>query len=398
MKRIFAICGATGPVGRVLVPALVERGIEPLIVGRDPEKARRLYPNHACITYDELSGVAGSLDLVVNLAAINNDAEGNEAQFERVNVDLAVEIAEAAQPARVVYVSSFHTFEEHPTSPYARSKARGEQALGARPDLDTLALRLPAVTGIENRGQLAKIDSLPGPVRGLALSLAKALRPTVSVDELARFLCEEAKSWPDESTELSTAQRGNAVYAIGSRMIDVGFALAILLIFGWLLAVLWLLIRVDSAGPGLFCQRRVGREGREFTLYKFRTMRNGTAQAGTHEIGATSITRVGGWLRRTKIDELPQVLNILRGQLSLVGPRPCLPVQIELIRERERRGVFAARPGITGLAQIEDIDMSDPERLARRDRQYLMRRSLLFDLKIIIATFLGRGKGDRTAP
>jgi lipopolysaccharide/colanic/teichoic acid biosynthesis glycosyltransferase len=125
-------------------------------------------------------------------------------------------------------------------------------------------------------------------------------------------------------------------------------------------------------------------------------MANGTKQAGTHEVSAASITKIGGWLRRTKIDELPQVVNIVRGELSLVGPRPSLPVQTQLIEERARRGVFAVRPGITGLAQIEDIDMSDPERLARWDRQYVMRRSLLLDLRIILATFTGRGQGDRT--
>lgn len=396
MTRRFAICGATGPVGRALVPLLAERGIEPVIVGRDAAKARAAFPDHECIPYADLAGVADSLDLVVNLAAMNNDAQGDDAAFERANVDLALEIAEAAQPARAVYVSSFHTLEAPQASAYARSKTRGEQALTERTDLSTLVLRLPAVTGTENRGQLAKIEGLPGPLRSPALVAAKALRPTVPVAELARFLDEEAKDWPDAATELSSAQQGNPFYTFGAWLIDIGFALAISLLLGWLLAIIWCAIRFDSEGPGLFAQRRVGLDGKEFTLYKFRTMASGTKQAGTHEVSAASITKIGGWLRRTKIDELPQVVNILRGELSLVGPRPCLPVQTQLIEERARRGVFAVRPGITGLAQIEDIDMSDPERLARWDRQYVMRRSLLLDLRIILATFTGRGQGDRT--
>lgn len=396
MRRRFAICGATGPVGRALVPLLVERGIEPVIVGREAAKASAAFPDRECIAYADLSGVADSIDLVINLAAMNNDAQGDDAAFERANVDLALEIAEAAQPARVVYVSSFHTLEAPQASAYSRSKTRGEEVLIGRTDFSTLVLRLPAVTGTENRGQLAKIGGLPGPLRNAALAAAKALRPTVPVAELARFLDEEAENWPDAATELSSAQQGNPIYTFGARLIDIGFALAISLLLGWLLAIIWCAIRIDSEGPGLFAQRRVGLGGKEFTLYKFRTMANGTKQAGTHEVSAASITKIGGWLRRTKIDELPQVVNIVRGELSLVGPRPCLPVQTQLIEERARRGVFAVRPGITGLAQIEDIDMSDPERLARWDRQYLMRRSLLLDLRIILATFTGRGQGDRT--
>lgn len=396
MTRRFAICGATGPVGRALVPLLVARGIETVIVGRDAARARAVFPGQQCIAYADLAKVADSLDLVVNLAAMNNDAQRDDAAFERVNVDLALEIAEAAQPARTVYVSSFHTLEAPLASAYARSKTRGETALSDRADLSTLVLRLPAVTGTENRGQLAKIESLPRVLRAPALSLAKALRPTVPVEDLARFLDGEAKDWPDDATELSGAQQANPIYALGSRLIDVGFALAISVLLGWLLAIIWCAIRIDSDGPGLFAQRRVGMEGKEFTLYKFRTMASGTKQAGTHEVSAASITKIGGWLRRTKIDELPQVVNILRGELSLVGPRPCLPVQTQLVEERARRGVFAVRPGITGLAQIEDIDMSDPERLAKWDRQYVMRRSLVLDLRIVLATFTGRGQGDRT--
>jgi lipopolysaccharide/colanic/teichoic acid biosynthesis glycosyltransferase len=101
-------------------------------------------------------------------------------------------------------------------------------------------------------------------------------------------------------------------------------------------------------------------------------------------------------LRKSKIDELPQVVNILRGELSLVGPRPCLPVQTQLIAERGRHGVLTVVPGITGWAQINDIDMSDPERLAKADGEYMARRNIPFELSIIIKTFIGAGQGDRT--
>lgn len=100
-------------------------------------------------------------------------------------------------------------------------------------------------------------------------------------------------------------------------------------------------------------------------------------------------------LRRTKLDELPQLWNVLWGEMSLVGPRPCLPTQELLVEERRARGVLALRPGITGLAQVDGIDMSDPVRLARRDADYLQSASFAGDILLLFKTFLGRGGGDR---
>lgn len=157
------------------------------------------------------------------------------------------------------------------------------------------------------------------------------------------------------------------------------------------------LIRLSSPGPVLFAQTRVGRERRPFTCYKFRTMYVGTRQAGTHEVTQASVTRVGAFLRKTKIDEIPQLWNVVRGEMCLVGPRPCLPVQEELIAERERRGVYSVTPGITGLGQIRGIDMSDPVRLAECDAEYVARRSWQFDLKILLWTLRGQGMEDRVS-
>ncbi|MBE0694890.1 MAG: sugar transferase [Aquamicrobium sp.] len=165
----------------------------------------------------------------------------------------------------------------------------------------------------------------------------------------------------------------------------------------WLLGLIWLLVRVQSPGPGIFAQTRVGRNGAEFTCYKFRTMKTGTAQAATNEVPMEAVTRVGRFLRRTKLDELPQIWNILRNEISLVGPRPCLPVQMQLVEARRRRGVLSLKPGITGLAQVNGIDMSDPERLARWDARYLALQSLALDARILLATAKGRGQGDRVA-
>lgn len=179
------------------------------------------------------------------------------------------------------------------------------------------------------------------------------------------------------------------------RSFDLIVATAGLIVLTPVIALLLVLVRLDSPGPGLFRQTRVGREEEPFTCYKLRTMKTGTAHAATHEVGASAVTRLGRVLRRTKLDELPQLWNIVRGQMSFVGPRPCLPTQHELIEERRKHGVFALRPGITGVAQVAGVDMSDPVRLAALDATYAGSQGLGTDIGLIARTFLGAGQGDR---
>lgn len=141
-------------------------------------------------------------------------------------------------------------------------------------------------------------------------------------------------------------------------------------------------------------QTRVGRNQKPFTLFKLRTMSMDTEERGSHEISTAQITKVGKFLREKKIDELPQIINVLIGDMSFVGPRPCLPNQTELVSERSSRGVFKVRPGITGRAQLAGIDMSNPKQLAEVDAQYILERSFWSDLSIIYQTARGRGQGD----
>lgn len=178
------------------------------------------------------------------------------------------------------------------------------------------------------------------------------------------------------------------------RACDVLFAACGLLIGAPLLIALFLIGLADTGSP-LFFQQRVGRYRQPFTLVKFRTMRVGTPSVGTHLADAAAVTRWGAFLRRTKLDELPQLWNVLRGEMSLVGPRPCLPNQTELIAARERLGVFAVRPGITGLAQLEGIDMSTPQRLAEIDAQMIATLNVRRYFAYLVQTALGGGRGDR---
>jgi lipopolysaccharide/colanic/teichoic acid biosynthesis glycosyltransferase len=151
----------------------------------------------------------------------------------------------------------------------------------------------------------------------------------------------------------------------------------------------------ETGGQPLFLQTRVGRGQRPFTLVKLRTMAVGTANVASHEVNAEAvITPSGRWMRRFKLDELPQIWNVLLGDMSFVGPRPCLPNQHELIGERAARDVFAMRPGITGLAQVQGVDMSTPRQLAEIDARYASERTFIGDLKLLAQTFVGSGRGD----
>jgi O-antigen biosynthesis protein WbqP len=179
-----------------------------------------------------------------------------------------------------------------------------------------------------------------------------------------------------------------------TRLFDISFAVLGLLFLSPLLLILWSLAWLDNRSP-LFKQQRVGHKQVPFVLVKFRTMRPDTASVATHLADASAITPFGRFLRCTKLDELPQLWNVLRGDMSLVGPRPCLFNQQELIVHRTALGVFSARPGITGLAQIQGIDMSTPELLAKTDAQMLASFTSLDYFRYIFLTVLGRGSGDR---
>lgn len=161
--------------------------------------------------------------------------------------------------------------------------------------------------------------------------------------------------------------------------------------------VLLAAIRIESPGSPLFVQRRVGRGRRPFAMLKLRTMRAGTVSAASHEVGVASVTRLGALLRRLKLDELPQLWNVIVGDMSLVGPRPCLPNQTVLVEARDARGLYAIRPGVTGPAQLAGIDMSDPERLAAYEEAYYGAPRAVADWPLIVRTLAGGGRGDAAA-
>ncbi|BAV51792.1 sugar transferase [Mesorhizobium sp. 113-1-2] len=177
------------------------------------------------------------------------------------------------------------------------------------------------------------------------------------------------------------------------RAFDLVATALLLLVTSPVLLLCALAVRASSPGPVIFSQTRVGRDGVLFRCHKLRTMVQGTPSLPSHEAPANAVTAVGKTLRKFKLDELPQFWNVLKGEMSLVGPRPCLPTQTELIERRRRLGVLAVRPGITGMAQIRGIDMSNPQLLAETDAAYLKAASFWLDLRILFGT-LYRNGGD----
>ncbi len=208
------------------------------------------------------------------------------------------------------------------------------------------------------------------------------------------------------------ARKGIAAFRLGhdfaKRALDLAVALTLIVILAPALAVLMLLVRSTSAGPAVFRQQRLGRDRRPFTMLKLRTMHVGqddrihreyvtsllsagqeavaSPGSGLYKLEADPrVTRVGAWLRKTSLDELPQLYNVLRGEMSLVGPRPVLPWEAEMFSGQHQRR-FAVRPGLTGLWQVSGRSRLSMTKALELDVEYVARRSLALDLMILIRT------------
>ena len=178
------------------------------------------------------------------------------------------------------------------------------------------------------------------------------------------------------------------------RVIDFTLAFFALVFASPLMLLIFLIAFIETGMP-IFQQDRLGMNKKKFKMFKFRTMHVETASLATHLTDPTSVTKFGKFLRFYKLDELPQLWNVIVGEMSLVGPRPGLPNQTELTKVRQKLGVFKVKPGITGLAQIKKIDMSKPEELAEIDSYMIETMSLKNYFKYLFLTLKGRGHGDQ---
>lgn len=187
-----------------------------------------------------------------------------------------------------------------------------------------------------------------------------------------------------------------AYVEVTKRNIDFLFSTVALIFFFPFLVVISILIKKESKGPVFFKQKRIGENNKEFTIYKFRSMKIETPDVATDKLENSSqyITQIGAFIRKTSIDELPQLINIVKGDMSIVGPRPALYNQYELTKKRTENNIHKLKPGLTGYAQIKGRDFISDEKKVIYDKHYAEHISLWTDLKIIIMTFISVLKSD----
>lgn len=174
------------------------------------------------------------------------------------------------------------------------------------------------------------------------------------------------------------------------RIFDFTVSLLLILLTLWLFLIISIIIAIDAGSPVIYRQYRVGKDNKLFYIYKFRTMKNNTRLAATKDLTEADsvITKSGRFLRKTSLDELPQLFNVLKGDMSFVGPRPLIPEEKEIRQLRKEYGVYNVRPGITGWAQVNGRDMLSDEEKALFDKEYIDKQSIAFDVKIMVKTVL----------
>ncbi len=177
-------------------------------------------------------------------------------------------------------------------------------------------------------------------------------------------------------------------YTIFKRIFDIILAVLLLFTLSPFYAILALIIRLQDGGPAIFKQKRIGRYGKEFLFYKFRSMSVNTPSVESHETHKLHVTSFGKFIRRTNLDELPQFFNVLKGDMSIIGPRPPILEQRDLVEMRRSNGSLGLRPGLTGWAQVNSYDNMSSEQKAAFDGQYAQRLGFVIDLLILFKTFV----------
>lgn len=393
----IVIAGASGRIGRQLVRMLEKKSVEMTLLGRG-EQLGVLFPQHGTASLDVESSRITGADLFIHLVGLNNDSSQPESAFLYTNVYLARTLLDKAKSSgikRFINISTVHVLDDDNRTPYAESKRKFLKVLREETGIKVTTFFLPYVYSKTWDRQMNFLNSIPKPISLWLFEIIKSIKPSVNVCKLEESILACADDGGNQEIILTDTQADNWFYHFIRRTLDIGIGLGVLGTLGWFLVLVWIAVRATSTGPAIFQQQRVGLNGKPFNIYKFRTMAEGTKQVGTHEASPLAVTKLGRHLRRYKIDELPQAWNLLVGDMTLVGPRPCLPTQKNLVVERKSLNVLSIKPGITGLAQVEDIDMSTPKKLAAVDATYLALQSLSLDFKILRATLSKSNMKDR---
>ena len=397
-NSIIVVTGARGVVGRQLIDHFSAQGHQLRVLSRNP-KSFSTKNEIATGDYQEMDKLLAGAHAIVHLAARNNDQGGSYDAFEEDNINLTLDLAVAAKEHGVrkfIFASTTKALSGKGCH-YGKSKAIAEQKLLEldNPEFRISIARLCPVYGNGTRGKIKFLQNLPWGMGGLSLWLMRSFVPIVSAERVAKEIEAIARSLdPLEEVCISNPIGRVSAYGIFASIVNCIFVILVPTLLAFPCVVASIAVAATSKGGVLFLQNRIGHRQRPFLLCKFRTMFTGTPNKSTHEVGKSYVTKVGALLRVTKMDELPQAWNVLRRELNLIGPRPCLQNQTELIRERIRYGVFKVIPGITGYGQVAGVDMSEPKKLAIHDHRYAAFRGILLDIQIAIKTVLGGGFGD----
>ena len=394
----IVVGGVSGSFGRLLVPALVKHGAKLILIDFDKNALKREFPNSIVGNYSDLSEIGHKADIFLNLTVLNETCsfpvDRDQIGVERPSLLELLSMSKELAITHFINVCSSCKLSKNFHGCFEEDKFLSKVIENSDKSVGLVNLYLPDIYGDHFCGIYKVFIHLPKRFMATALGVKSALKPIIHVDQLSDWVMHDALFARGEVI-LTTRQANNLLYLSIKRMIDILAALVGVIFCSFPMLMIWLLIALKQEGSVIFGQQRVGLNGVVFTCFKFRTMVLGTEQKATHEINRSAVTPVGKWLRRYKLDELPQLWNVLCGQMSLIGPRPCLPEQQELLLLRQSKGVLSVRPGVSGLAQLAGVDMSDPSRLLLWDNRYISLRGLSLDIRLIIQTFLGGGRGDR---
>ena len=397
MKKVL-VTGASGYIGVPLVDLLSKSSYSISVAGRSEQKLKQLFPSIECFSYKELFSKKLRFDYIIHLAVANNDSILHEKDFYNTNVKLLSDLLSFSQHSQVTKFFNFtsiHVFTKR-ANPYVKTKREALKLLDTVEGFSIHNIFLPAVyDDYLLKGKLKILSKFPRLIRIIAIYILSSIAPLIRKRKLCtKIIRLISLSNPPRNNYFYDDKNRNLIFKTIKIIVDVSFSLTVIILFFWLLAIISLLIKLNSKGPIFFTQDRIGEKGCVFKIYKFRTMHMGTKNIGTHRVEEKQITSLGKFLRKTKLDELPQIINILLGQMSLIGPRPGLSSQKALYMERKKRGVYSVKPGISGYSQLNNIDMSEPKKIAEWDQRYVAMRSIIFDFKLILNT-LTDGFGDR---
>ena len=391
----IVVTGVDGFVAGQLLPFLLEAGHSLLLVSRNPCSLQEDLPGSESVSTADWASRASGYDAFLHLAVENSSSDGSLASPIEINDVLLGDFASKARDLgikRFIFSSSVQTLDPLDNSLYAQSLRTGEQSVRRSFGGSCEIVYFGGVYGSRFSGKMAILNNLPQFIQRSGFEILSALNPVTNVRAIASYLSSDLAETPDRVTILADNKDDSPVYRVWRRTLDLVFVTGAI-ILSPLLAIVWAVVVMKDGTPGFFLQSRVGVGGKVFRCIKFRTMSNETVSMGTHLVEDSAVTKLGRLLRRFKIDEIPQAINVAKKEMNLIGPRPCLPNQHEVIASRTGRGVLGSTPGLTGWAQVNGIDMSAPGELAKLDAHYLKLRSILWDIKIMKRT-LGGGSNS----